>query len=187
MKFLYVAVLAAWVTPAEGVWGLPVPRIYGDEPRGSYLWDPPIKTESDVAHGIAGEGGIDPCPAQRVGPGHGKEKLNHAVRGVEGHRLCRREGLGDERWRVVYLGREDGGLGRRPDEGQTRREHHQQRRPPKRPARGRSAKSPGVDHETERGRSKEEVQKFHKRSPGVVSEEGQRQEHGVWGRTATAA
>jgi hypothetical protein len=45
----WVTVYAAWVTPPEGVWGLPVPKTHSDELRGSYVWDPPLKTEDDLA------------------------------------------------------------------------------------------------------------------------------------------
>jgi hypothetical protein len=45
----WVTVNAAWVTPPEGVWGLSVPKTHSDELRGSYVWDPPLKTEDDLA------------------------------------------------------------------------------------------------------------------------------------------
>ena len=44
----WVTVNAAWVTPPEGVWGLLVPKTHSDELRGSYVWDPPLKTEDDL-------------------------------------------------------------------------------------------------------------------------------------------
>jgi hypothetical protein len=44
-----VTVNAARAIPPEGVWGLPVPHTHSDEPRGSYVWDPPLKAEDDLA------------------------------------------------------------------------------------------------------------------------------------------
>jgi hypothetical protein len=44
----WVSVTAACVTPPEGVWGLPVKWVAGDDPRGAKRMDPPIKTPDDA-------------------------------------------------------------------------------------------------------------------------------------------
>jgi hypothetical protein len=44
----WVTVRAACVTPPGGVWGLASPRTHSDEARGSFIWDAPIKEESDI-------------------------------------------------------------------------------------------------------------------------------------------
>jgi hypothetical protein len=61
----WVTVLAVSVAPPEGVWGLPVPRTVSDEPRGSYVWDPPIKAESDAAFLVEPHHVIDEAETER--------------------------------------------------------------------------------------------------------------------------
>jgi len=43
----WVTVNAAYVTPPEGIWGLPVQWTGSDEPRGSKVWDYPLKEPED--------------------------------------------------------------------------------------------------------------------------------------------
>ena len=45
----WVTVQAVCQTPPDGVWGLASPRSHSDELRGSFVWDPPIKTEEDIS------------------------------------------------------------------------------------------------------------------------------------------
>ncbi|HOU12370.1 MAG TPA: hypothetical protein PKZ84_04580 [Anaerolineae bacterium] len=61
----WVTVNAACVTPPEGVWGLPVPQTHSDEPRGSYVWDPPLKTEDDLARMHSPHHRIDEAETER--------------------------------------------------------------------------------------------------------------------------
>ena len=44
----WVTVNAACVTPNEGIWGLPIRWISGDDPRGAKQMDPPIKAPEDA-------------------------------------------------------------------------------------------------------------------------------------------
>ncbi len=70
----WVTVRATTVTPSEGVWGLASPRTHSAEPRGSFVWDPPIKTEADVDRLIEPHHVIDEAEtARRV------EKLDDAI------------------------------------------------------------------------------------------------------------
>ena len=39
---------ATYVTPPEGLWGVPIGRIPSPEPRGSWLYDPPLKALTDI-------------------------------------------------------------------------------------------------------------------------------------------
>jgi hypothetical protein len=45
----WVTVNAAWVTPKEGIWGLPVEWTDSSEPRGARKWDPPLQEPKDIA------------------------------------------------------------------------------------------------------------------------------------------
>jgi hypothetical protein len=45
----WVTVNAAWITPQDGLWGLPIGRIPSTEPRGSWKYDPPLKAPEDIA------------------------------------------------------------------------------------------------------------------------------------------
>ncbi len=70
----WATVNAAWVTPPEGIWGLPVEWTSSDEPRGSRKWDPPIKEPEDAARLIEPHHVIDEeKTARRV------EKLHAAI------------------------------------------------------------------------------------------------------------
>lgn len=44
----WVTVQAACQVPVDGVWGLPSPRTHSGESRGSFVWDPPLKSEEDI-------------------------------------------------------------------------------------------------------------------------------------------
>jgi len=55
----WVTVNAAYVTPPEGIWGLPVEWISSDEPRGAKKMDPPIKEPQDARRLIAPHHVID--------------------------------------------------------------------------------------------------------------------------------
>jgi len=55
----WVTVNAACVTPKEGVWGLPIRWISGDDPRGAKQMDPPIKTPEDAQRMVAPHHVID--------------------------------------------------------------------------------------------------------------------------------
>jgi hypothetical protein len=70
----WVTVRAAYVMPPEGVWGLASPRTHSDDPRGSFVWDPPLKTEADIDRLIEPHHIIDEAEtARRV------EKLTDAI------------------------------------------------------------------------------------------------------------
>lgn len=70
----WVTVSAACVTPPEGVWGLASPRSHSEEPRGSFVWDPPIKDEADVDKLAAPHHVIDEAETARR-----SEKLRTAI------------------------------------------------------------------------------------------------------------
>ncbi|MGC9349859.1 MAG: hypothetical protein ACP5JG_17095 [Anaerolineae bacterium] len=70
----WVTVQAARVTPPEGVWGLASPRTHSDDPRGSFVWDAPIKSEADIERMVEPHHVVDEAEtAQRV------EKLSSAI------------------------------------------------------------------------------------------------------------
>jgi hypothetical protein len=70
----WVTVQAARITPPEGVWGLASPRTHSDDPRGSFVWDAPIKSEADIEKMVAPHHVVDEAEtARRV------EKLAAAI------------------------------------------------------------------------------------------------------------
>ncbi|MCU0522338.1 MAG: hypothetical protein MUF84_16790 [Anaerolineae bacterium] len=70
----WVTVRAACVTPPEGVWGLASPRTHSAEARGSFVWDAPLKTESDIDRLIEPHHAIDEAETARR-----LEKLDDAI------------------------------------------------------------------------------------------------------------
>lgn len=44
----WVTLSAACITPPEGIWGLASPRMHSEDPRGSFVWEAPLKTEADI-------------------------------------------------------------------------------------------------------------------------------------------
>lgn len=70
----WITVRAACVTPPEGVWGLASPRTHSEDPRGSFVWDPPLRAEEDLDRLIEPHHIIDAAEtARRV------EKLADAI------------------------------------------------------------------------------------------------------------
>ncbi len=70
----WITVRAACITPSEGVWGLASPRTHSEDPRGSFVWDPPLKAEEDLDRLIEPHHVIDEVEtARRV------EKLADAI------------------------------------------------------------------------------------------------------------
>jgi hypothetical protein len=61
----WVTVNAACVTPPAGIWGLSSPQTHSDEERGSYVWDAPLKDESDLARLYAPHHAIDEAETAR--------------------------------------------------------------------------------------------------------------------------
>ena len=70
----WVTVRAACVTPSDGVWGLASPRTHSSEAHGSYVWDAPLKTESDFDRLVAPHHSIDEDETTRRA-----EKLSAAI------------------------------------------------------------------------------------------------------------
>lgn len=63
----WVVVDAVKITPPEGIWGLPVRWISGNDPRGARQLDPPIREPEDLAKMVAAHHQIDEAAtAERV-------------------------------------------------------------------------------------------------------------------------
>jgi hypothetical protein len=61
----WLTVDAAWMTPPEGIWGLPNRWIAGEDPRGSKRMDPPIVQPEDAARLVAPRHRIDEAETDR--------------------------------------------------------------------------------------------------------------------------
>lgn len=61
----WVTVSAATITPVEGVWGLASPRTHSDDPRGSFVWEAPLKDEADIGRLISPHHVIDEAETAR--------------------------------------------------------------------------------------------------------------------------